>query len=159
LATPTLNNAMESYDVKPHMGVGPIELLMPRAEVHRIFGDPKWVRHEREAFLEGFFVDFDPAGHVELIELGKSRHFRALFHGVCLHEVPAEEAVSFVSRYGEYDINHPELGYSYVFPDLQLSLWRGTKDRSFEAIGVAVDGYFKPHNKVRVETSKGDAVD
>ena len=146
---------MQTFDIKPHIGVGPIELLMSRADVRRHFGEPQWVMAEREAFLDGFFVDFDPAGRVEFIELGRSRRFCALFHGACLHEILAGEAVKQVSQFGEYDRNHPELGYSYIFPGLQMSLWRGTvpaadqrpetaDGRYFEAIGIAVDGYFQP---------------
>jgi len=138
---------MDTYAIKPHVGVGPIDLLMSRADVHRVLGKPRRVSAERETFLDGFFVDFDAEGRVEFIELAQGARFRGLFHGVCLHELPAEEAVAFVSRYGEYDANHLELGYSYIFVDLQLSLWRGTLDRRFEAVGVAVDGYFAPRKK------------
>jgi hypothetical protein len=140
-------SAMDGYALKPYVGVGPIDLLMPRADVHRVFGKPRRVSAERETFLNGFFVDFNAEGRVEFIELAPSARFRGLFHGVCLHELPAVEAVTFVSRYGEYDANHPEFGYSYIFVDLQLSLWRGTLDRRFEAVGVAIDGYFTPCKK------------
>ena len=100
-------------------------------------------------------VDFNGEGRVEFIELAKSQQFRAIFEGECLHEIPADEAVRHVSKYGQYDRNDPEPGYSYVFLDLQLSLWRGTMPtadqapddpdgRYFEAVGIAVGGYFQP---------------
>ncbi|MGC4113854.1 MAG: hypothetical protein QM765_04205 [Myxococcales bacterium] len=129
---------------------------MTRAEVHQVLGKPQRSgREEREAFLGGFFVHYDSAGRVEFVELARSPDFRAQFHGVCLHEVLAEEAVELVEEYDEFDETQPEPGYMYIFLDLQLSLWRGTcpepgqpesdpDGRYFEAVGVAATGYFKP---------------
>ena len=99
-------------------------------------------------------VDFNKEDQVEFIELAKSEEFRGVFEGKCLHDLPADEAVAFVSQFGTYDTNDRELGYSYIFTDLQLSLWRGTiaepdqpeedpDGRYFEAVGIAVDGYFR----------------
>jgi hypothetical protein len=71
-----------------------------------------------------------------------------------LHEITADEAVSLVSRFDNYDATNRELGYSYIFLKLQMSLWRGTMPendqdeddpdgRFFAAIGIAVSGYFE----------------
>ena len=146
---------LQEFEIKPLEGVGPVQLGMMHAEVHQVLGEPVQVRDRRECFMEGFFVDFDSAGRVEFIELGSSPLFRATFHGACLHELPAEEVVAFVSRYGQFDEADRELGYSYVFLDLQLSLWRVTQPepdqapddpdgRHFEAVGIGVHGYFTP---------------
>ena len=146
---------MIEYDVVPHKGVGPISLGMSRDEVHAEFGKPEFASHDnREGFHKGFLVDYNAAGRVEFIELAKSQQFRALFNGVCLHELLADDAVAFVQRYGQYNENDPELGHSYCFLDLQLSLWRPTipaagqslnddDGRYFHAVGIAEAGYFK----------------
>lgn len=143
---------MLEFAIIPHHGVGPIHLGMIRSAVHAQFGEPEFVTRDRtrEAFLRGFLVDFDKEDHVEFIELAKSMHFRAVFEGKCLHDLPADDAVAFVSQFAAYDANRRELGHMYIFPALQLSLWRGTvadpdderQGRYFEAVGVAVDGYF-----------------
>lgn len=145
---------MVEYEVVPHEGVGPIRFGMTRDEVHAEFGTPEYTSPDnREGFLEGFLIDFNSDGFVEFVELAKSNKFRALFHGKCLHEMLADDAVEYVQRYGRYDEDDPELGHSYVFLDLQLSLWRPTVPRPgqsehdpdgryFHAIGVAEDGYF-----------------
>jgi hypothetical protein len=138
-----------------HYGVGPIHLGMTRSEVHEHMGDPQFVRKGdgREMFLSGFMVDFDQDGRVKFIELAKSDRYRALFEGRCLHELPADDAVALVSKFAAYDENHRELGYSYIFPDLQLSLWRDhipdpeqpldePDGRYFETVGIAAAGYF-----------------
>ena len=65
----------------------------------------------------------------------------------------ADDAVAHIQSIAPYDANDPELGYSYVFPGLQLSLWRpvipdaeqnadDTTGRRFEAVGVGGEGYF-----------------
>jgi hypothetical protein len=97
-------------------------------------------------------VSYDEDGGVEFIEAGApSTAFRVLFHGSSLHEMPANDAVGLVSQFAEYDRNPPEKGYSYIFPTLQLSLWRpilpsadpdDTEGRHFEAVGVGKEGYF-----------------
>lgn len=146
--------AMREFQILPHKGVGPIKLGMTREEVHAIFGEPQFSHGLREQFLDGFMVDFSEENRVEFIELAKSQQFRAILEGKCLHEIPAHEVIRHVSKYGEYDRNDPELGYSYVFVDLQLSLWRGviptanqepddSVGRYFEAVGIAEDGYFQ----------------
>ncbi len=145
---------MQEFQILPHKGVGPIRLGMSRREVHEVFGEPQFSHNNREGFLDGFMVDFTQDEKVEFIELAKSQQFRAIFEDKCLHEILADEAVAHVSRFGTYDQNHWELGYSYLFVDLQLSLWRGTmpeEDQSpddpdgrfFEAVGIAEQGYFK----------------
>ena len=105
-------------------------------------------------------VDFDDSGGIEFIELARSPMFKATFHGTCLHEVPAEEALDLVCQFDKYDESNWELGYSYIFIGLQMSLWRGTlptpeqqsndpEGRHFEAVGVAVEDYFARGNESR----------
>jgi hypothetical protein len=148
--------AVRVFEIRPHAGVGPVLLGMTRAEVHAALGPPdRTTRDNRESFLGGFFVDFAPDGRVELIELAVSPHFRAVFNGVWLHGIVAEDAVGVVSRHARYDETNPELGYTYVFRDLDMSLWRGTlpetgqaadddDGRYFEAVAIGITGYFSP---------------
>lgn len=101
-------------------------------------------------FLSGFIVNFDANDLVELIELTKSSQFEATYKGINLLSVKAEEAIAFIEQGAVYDPNDPELGYSYVFKTLQLSLWRSTvpeeandpDGQHFEAIGIAARNYF-----------------
>jgi hypothetical protein len=58
-------------------------------------------------------------------------------------EVEAEKAVQAVSARASFDENDPELGWSFVFPELDLALWRPTREEeSFSTVGVGVNGYF-----------------
>ena len=150
---------MVEFQIQPHIGVGPVRLGASREQVHAALGNPASAQGNREMFLDGFFVDYDDSGMVEFIQLARSSRFRGVFHGVCLHEVSAEQALEAVSHVDSYDLTDPELGYSYIFLDLQLSLWRGTRPepeqpstdpdgRHFEAVGVAINGYFQPRCKI-----------
>nr|WP_257001218.1 hypothetical protein [Vibrio coralliilyticus] len=51
---------------------------------------------------------------------------------------------------GNYNHSDPELGYSYVFKELQLSFWRPTlpdvkegEGLYFESVAIASEGYFE----------------
>ncbi len=147
---------MIDFAITPHVGVGPVRLGSTRAEVHALLGPPAAPpRDNREMYFDGFFIDYDSTERVEFIELARSAQFRGLLHGTCLHEVAAAQAVAFVSRFDSYDSHDPELGYSYTFLGLQLSLWRGAVPDPnrpdldptayrFEAVGLAISGYFTP---------------
>ncbi|MFM2476877.1 hypothetical protein [Celerinatantimonas sp. MCCC 1A17872] len=144
---------MHKFEITPHLGIGPIKLGMTRAEVNTCFGKPEFSGNGRVGYLSGFMIDFDENDKVEFIELAKSNKFAAFYKGINLHSVTAKQAVACVENDDEYDKESPEQGYSYIFKKLQLSLWRGTIAQmddnddapngvSFEAIGIAVDGYF-----------------
>ena len=144
---------MEEFDITPHRGVGPIRFGMSRAEVHERLGKPDHVDDAREWFLDGFAVDFDSIGVVEFIELAKSPRFKALFNGHCLHELDADDVVALVAGSAPFDEDAPELGYTYIFPKLQLTFWRPTvpdqgqppddpDGRHFHAVGLGREGYF-----------------
>jgi hypothetical protein len=142
---------MLEYEITPHVGIGPVKLGMPIHDVEAVMGKPEHVHDNRHGYLSGFMVDFDDTGKVEFIELASSELFQAKFNGINLHYVTADEAVNFVSQFDSYDRNDPEAGYSYIFKKLQLSLWRGTMPEDeadedgkyFEAVGIAIDGYFE----------------
>lgn len=154
---PASYRLMLTFEIQPRIGVGPVKLGMTRSAVHEALGRPEWSDKEREGFLGGFFVDFDEAGRVEFIELAKSNEFEATFEGACLHRMKADEAMRIVSQLDHHDQNDPEVGYSYIFLKLQMSLWRGLipevdqdvadhSGRYFEAIGIGADNYFQASN-------------
>jgi hypothetical protein len=116
---------MQAFVILPTVGVGPIRFGMTRAEVRQLIGP-----HD-----------------------GESENFRATLDGECLHELNADSAVAHVERVAPLDHDAPEPGYTYVFPTLQLSLWRSVvpdasqdvddpTGRTFEAVGVGPKGYF-----------------
>ncbi len=142
---------MRVFEITPHEGVGPIKLGMSRADVIACFGTPEHDSANRVWYHSGFAIDFDENQKVEFIELAASSEFKAIYKNQNLHEMPADQAVEAILKDDKYDKNDPELGHSYIFKSLQLSLWRGTiaenefdeDGKYFQAVGVAVDGYFE----------------
>src|SRR6266851_1498364 len=121
---------MMKFPIDPLVGVGPIKFGQTRREVQAILaglGEPKAELRSPNTdcfFKNAFQVSYDDENRVEFIEAADSDEFQLLFGGESLHQMPTHEAVLFVSQFADYDRNDPEKGYSYVFPDLQLSLWR-----------------------------------
>jgi hypothetical protein len=92
-----------------------------------------------------------PAATVEFIEVAQSDEFVALYKGgVDVHRTKVDELVAYVARDTHFESSDRELGYVYVFPAIELSLWRATLPESaddpdgqfFEAVGLGIRGYF-----------------
>jgi hypothetical protein len=141
-----------NFEINAQMSVGPIVFGMTRAAVRKLLGEPDWIDSAREQYLHGLIIHYDETQTVEFIELEKSEMFNLTFCGKSLHAMTAEEVVSFVSQFDRFEVNDAELGHSYIFPRLDLSLWRSTipvspsdpDSRYFEAIGVGKTGNFAP---------------
>ena len=147
---------MHTFTIQPLVGIGPIKFGMSRNEVQAIlaeFGQTQTVLRPPNTdcyFQNAFQVSYDEAGEVEFIEFASSSDVRILFHEASLHELTAEDAVRFVSQFADYDKNHRDQGFTYIFPACQLSLWRSVlpadaddeDGRHFEAVGIGKPGYF-----------------
>ncbi len=49
----------------------------------------------------------------------------------------------YLSERAKFDETDPELGYSYIFPDIELSIWRpNIDDEFFSTIGIGQKGYY-----------------
>jgi hypothetical protein len=145
------------FNIESLIGIGPIKFGQTRSEVQAILADlgqPEAALRPPNTdcfFQNAFQVSYDEDGRVAFIEAAPSSAFRVQFHSSSLHEMPADDAVRLVSQFAEYDRNDPDKGYSYIFPALQLSLWRpvlpsadpdDTEGRHFEAVGAGKAGYF-----------------
>ena len=147
------------YEATPRVGVGPVKLGMTREEVRRVMPGPcdsflKGLNpeHETDAFHDrGFQVFYGGEGPVvEYIELSRESGFRVLYRGLDVFATPADQVLAHVSGDAAIDPNDPELGYAYIFPDLDLSLWRPVlpespedpEGREFSTIGIGVAGYY-----------------
>ena len=150
---------MAQYELRPHSGVGPVLLGMTRKAVHAAMGEtPVPFQRggldgsETEAYLGASFqVTYDRDGRVEFIELARDPALSAIYHGHDLLTIAAQEAVDLLARDAPFDPDDPELGYAYIFPALDLSLWRETMPeddadpdgRTFDAVGLDIPDYFK----------------
>jgi hypothetical protein len=147
---------MRAYEIVPSVGIGPVRLGSSREEVRAAMGtDPYICRRfnadEHHWHQSSFQVHYDERSQtVEFIEVAQSDEFVALYKGVDVHRTKADELVAHVSADAAYDPDNWELGYSYVFRALELSLWRPivpdspeeSEGRFFEAVGLGIYGYF-----------------
>ena len=147
-----------TYEVIPHVGVGPVRLNMPRAQCRAAMVEPPRVfRKTLDSAVttdawhrSSFQVFYDAAERVEYIELSKAPDVEPTVDGVAVLRVSAEEAVEHIGRIAAFDGSDPEWPYSYVFQGLDLALWRPTlpedaddaEGRTFSTVGVGVRGYF-----------------
>lgn len=151
---------MTSYEVIPHIGVGPVRLGMTREEVRRAMPGPCEsflkglnARHETDAFHDGGFqVFYGGEGPVaEYIELSRDSGFRAVYRDVDVFETPADSLLAHISGDATSDPEDRESGYAYIFDNLDLSLWRpvlpgspeDSAGREFSTIGIGVVGYYR----------------
>ena|SRR5437899_7549978 len=157
------------FDVVPHSGAGEIRLGMTRRDVRRLLGEParSYYKVPGATLTDTYFgsdlqVAYDAADRVEYIELDGPGAIDAVFHGGSLLNVPAEEVRDWMKQFAEYDPDDPELGYSYVYPTLDLSLWRpvlpenpdDNEGRFFRSVGVGRSGYFDRGGQSSVETER-----
>ena len=148
---------MRDYNVEPFVGVGPVHLGMLRDTVHHAMQEsPKPFRKGfsvaplTDAFHQSAFQVFYESDQpiVEYIELSRDADFRAFYQGLDVFATPADEVAAFISRDASYDERGREFPYSYIFRQLQLSLWRPVlpddddSGRFFSTIGVGRRGYY-----------------
>ena len=136
--------------IQPLIGVGPIKLGMPRDEVRRVMEQPPTSLPKRDAFYGSSFQVFYAGDQstVEYIELSRESQVRALYRDLDVFATLADKVIAFISCDSAYDPSRRESGYSYIFPDLQLSVWRPVlpqddqRGRFFSTIGIGRKGYY-----------------
>ena len=150
---------MKTFHLQPLVGVGDIKLGMSRAEVHRVLGPcgvsfkkSRQSAHPTDAWLDnGFQVFYSGAEPcVEYVELSRGSGFEVELWGRPIFSTDASLLVEFIARQAVLDRTNPELGYSYIFPSIELSLWRPTVDKPesllFSTVGIGVHGYYSGAN-------------
>ena len=103
-----------------------------------------------EAYFESTFQVFfsKSSGLVEYIELSRNPDFRVSLDDIDVFSIPADELIGRISIVRDSEFVSEDGGYSYLFPSLELYLWRpvlpGELDdegRYFETVGIGVPGY------------------
>jgi hypothetical protein len=143
------------FVLDPLHGVGPIRLGASRDAVLAAFGTPAQSfykvptsRYPTDAWFENGFQVFyggdQPA--VEYIELSHGSGFEAVVFGIPVFATTVPVLVGDIGRRAKLDDTDPELGYSYIFPSLELAFWRPDDDDEetpcFYTVGIGVPGYF-----------------
>ena len=147
-----MSMTLQKYTIEPLIGVGPIKLGMNRNDVQNImpeaskqFMKTRNSSVETDAFHKNCFQVFynHQTVCVEYIELSRRCPFIADIFGVDPFGSLAEELIQYLSEKAKFDKSDPELGYSYIFPEIELSVWRPSiEDKHFSTIGIGVKGYY-----------------
>jgi hypothetical protein len=149
---------LHTYEVVPRRSVGPVHFGMSRAEARAAMGrepERSFLKRpqypvEVDSYHEGTFRIFydGDVPNVNYIELSAKGEVDAVFRGIQVFETKASELVDVVSKTDQYDDQHPELGYSYIFPSLDIAFWRPMLPEDepecefFQAVGAGTEGYY-----------------
>jgi hypothetical protein len=83
---------------------------------------------------------------VAFIELSNGKDFETILFGLPVFVTAAPVLIREVGHRAKLDESDSELGYSYVFPSLNLAFWRPDNDDKeapyFSTVGIGVSGYF-----------------
>lgn len=165
------------FDLIPHIGAGDLKLGMTRKEIRSIFGKPvysseKTVTEYGDFSMpvpakDGYFnnelqVTFDDNDKADFIEFsGKdSEHIEVYLSNINIFKTPAPQLIkeiSFLSN-SEFNKEDNEIPYSYIFPSIDLVVWRqvipeqdeqgeeipeSDEGKYFWTIGIGIKGNYK----------------
>jgi hypothetical protein len=144
---------MRKIELIPLVGFGPIRFGMRRDQVHELLGQTSLrkispSRHPTDSWHNSSLqISYGgPEPSVEYIELSRSREFAVSCFGHDIFFNSAEAAIAVFQSHAAVDSSDPEFGYSYIFPSLELSLWRplkvGPESEHFATVGIGQLGYY-----------------
>lgn len=165
------------FDLQPHIGAGDIKLGMTRAATRNILGIPEYsskksimdygdisipVPAKDGYFHNGLQITFDDNNTADFIEFyGRNApSIEVYLRDVEIFKTPAQELIRkiFSATGAEYDSADNEIPYSYVFPSIDLAIWRQVipdqdelseaiphtdEGKYFWTIGIGVKGYYQ----------------
>lgn len=146
---------MQTYELQPLHGIGPIQFGMHRSAVHDLLGKP-WKSMTRANapepydcyFFGSFQISYDDNDRVEYIEVSGDQHVGFFYNQMNLFTTEAEQIIELMSQSYALDEHTPEKGYCFIFPDLELSFWRpvspdySAEGRFFSSVGLGKPGYY-----------------
>lgn len=165
------------FDLKPHTGAGNINLGMTKDEIRSILGQPEYSSKKSVMGYgdfpipipakDGYFknelqITFDDNNRADFIEFsGKNSEFvKVYLNEVDIFKTPAQLLIQKISdsTNSEFDKEDDEIPYSYVFPSIDLAVWRqvipeqdeqteeipeSDEGKYFWTIGIGIKGYYK----------------
>ncbi|QSX37861.1 hypothetical protein [Shewanella sedimentimangrovi] len=144
---------MQQFEIKPFFGMGPIKLGSAYTDVESVLGNPvsKVKRDEITQYhYKAFCIHFNDAGKVEFIAATLDPDYEISFLEIDPLRTPASEVIDRVSGFYQFDEDDWELGYSYIYQDIQVCFYRPTTPENdddadgkfFDVVSVAEKGYW-----------------
>ncbi len=145
------------WTLEPLIGASQVRLGMTLKEVVQILGPldepltPMWGSKSQFGgwHKNAFAVHFSP--RAEYISISRGVGLSASLLGVDVFNTPASDVVAALVALGhQFDEDDPELGHTYVFPAIQVDLWRpvtpesedDVEGRYFDTVGIGAQGYW-----------------
>jgi hypothetical protein len=147
-------------DVVPHTRVGPVELGMSPGEIAKALGIPpdhfnkttnsQW---PTDTFfgnvLQVFYSGRTPIA--EYIEVSAGGELSPVVFGLEAFSTPASDVIRHITASHALGESGREAGYTFVFPDIDLSFWRPVmpqddddpEGKFFSTIGIGAAGYYQ----------------
>ncbi|MFW6029706.1 MAG: hypothetical protein ACOCRO_05570 [Halanaerobiales bacterium] len=122
---------------------------MDKERVHEVMKESNYKTFEK---IPGVFVDLYHSGcfqiyynsnsQVKYIELSEDikNEFEVVYKEKNVFKTKVKDLITYIEKEVKYDREDPEVGCSYIFPEIDMSLWRPVIDEEvydcFESIGV-----------------------
>jgi hypothetical protein len=166
-----------NFEIRPHVGTNNIKFGMTRGEVQEILGSPESSKEKSifkfqnivipEPAKDGYFknslqISYDDNEQVEYIEFsGRGDEYIEVFlNDIEIFKTPAKELLNQILEITEcdYDKQDIEVPYSFVYRNIDLSLWRqvipdvnenteevpeSDEGKYFWTVGIGIKGYHK----------------
>jgi len=133
---------MQKIVIEPHIGISKIKLGMNKIEVNQLLGDPISNEENIDYYFNNFLqISYDDKKEVEFIEVFSSIDFEVKYSGINIFSSTAKEVIEKICELEQYDEDDPELGYSYIFKNIDLSLYRSVLPENDE---VSLFKYIDP---------------
>lgn len=135
----------------PNEGIGPVTIGMTRGQVIEALSQKPDSDEDTDYFYEsGLRVDYSEEGLVEFIEVSRDCNLMVFFDDQEVFSTKVEDLVAYVRETYSLDEEDPEAGYSYIFPEIELSFWRSELPEAtemdhqsyFDTVGLGKQGYF-----------------
>ncbi|QOR34931.1 hypothetical protein IMX26_15950 [Clostridium sp. 'deep sea'] len=122
--------SIENIQVIPYEGIGRIKLGLTELQIKNIIKTHYSNKKVNNDIVSApfFEVEYNEQGEAIYIELARDDSnkdlYPTLFKGIDIFNTKAKDLIPQITKYYEYNSNDINLGYSYVFPAIDLALWR-----------------------------------
>jgi hypothetical protein len=120
---------MEEFQIIPKVRLGKIELGMSRSMVHHAMGK-NFIEITRDGVIYDSYEDYSLHIHYEndtvnFIEISNNPVVEVLYENTNIFNTPAESLIAYLVMFSDYlNTTEARLGYSYIFNNLGISLYR-----------------------------------
>ena len=146
---------MKKFQVIPLQSLVGVQLGWTKNETYEKIGKPNRSINSTDYYENPYFsIHYDQNNFVEYIEVSNlnSNQYKLILENIDIFNTEAIELIKKLKiKLGiNYDESDPEIPYSFIFPDIELSFWRpiipenefDSEGKYFETVGIGIKGYY-----------------